>query len=383
MKTSRLILNSLRQCSRLLETANVHTTTEAHQVSNFTKKSIKEIKEINDKLRQNPEATYGRIFQDRIFKHKTDDQLRWSGGLVVTLTPGPHYGHWYDFKKEVGGSPIRAIMENLGVDECDAIEVGLKFLQDDPDLFLEKIDFSTKNETMEKMKKNIQVTKQNNVQLAQDLWHKSVPIKGTLGQVYLSKFRRIPEFVHEKLAFRFLQTDNNDKYSYKVSSMVLIPILDSTITVQGVQRIFLSEEGKKLGKFTLGALKNNAGLIQDGSVGQVLVIAEGPETAASIATIFEGPILASLSLGNMKNMAEILIQTWKPRQVIIAADFDGEKELFEDGHEEVAIVSLTKELQKANIEVVIKRPLALGSTKCDWNDILVQHGIEGIKKEFS
>ena len=383
MKTSRLILNSLRQCSRHLKTANVHTTTETHQVSKFTRKSIKEIKEINDKLRQNPEATYGRIFQDRIFKHKTDDQLRWSGGLVVTLTPGPHYGQWYDFKKEVGGSPIRAIMENLGVDECDAIEVGLKFLQDDPDLFLEKIDFSTKNETMEKMKKDIQVTKQNNVQLAQDLWHKSVPIKGTLGQVYLSKFRGIPEFVHEKLAFRFLQTDNNDKYSYKTSSMVLIPILDSKRTVQGVQRIFLSEEGKKLGKFTLGALKNNAGLIQDGSVGQVLVIAEGPETAASIATIFEGPILASLSLGNMKNMAEIVIQTWKPRQVIIAADFDGEKELFEDGHEEVAIVSLTKELQKANIEVVIKRPLALGSTKCDWNDILVQHGIEGIKKEFS
>ena len=373
MKTSRLILSSLSQCSGYLRqvpatTANVHTDSFA--------RSLK-IKEINDKLRQNPEQTYGRIFQDRTFKRKTEDQLRWSGGLIVTMTPGPHYGLWYDFKKEVGGSPIRAIMEHFGVDERDAIEVALKFLKDDPDLFLEKIDFSTKNETMEKMKKEIQVAKQNNVQAAQDLWHRSVPIKGTLGQVYLSKFRRIPQFLHEKLAFRFLQMDNKDK-------MVLIPILDSQRTVQGVQRIFLSEEGKKLGKFTLGALKNNAGLIQDGSDdGQVLVIAEGPETAASIATIFEGPILASLSLGNMKNLAEIVIQTWKPRQVIIAADFDGEKELFEDGHEEVAIVSLTNELQKAGIEVVIKRPLALGSMKCDWNDVLVQQGIEGIKKEFS
>ena len=47
----------------------------------------------------------------------------------------------------------------------------------------------------------------------------------------------------------------------------------------------------KQGKFTLGALKNNVGLIQNGPTGQILVIAEGPETAASIATIFEGTFL--------------------------------------------------------------------------------------------
>ena len=159
--------------------------------------------------------------------------------------------------------------------------------------------------------------------------------------------------------------------------MILVPILDSQRNVQGVQRIYLTETGQKIAKMTLGNLKGNAGLIQDGPKGQVLVIAEGPETAASIATVFQGPILASLSLGNMKNMCGI-IQSWQPKKVIIAADFDGEH--FE-ATEESAIEKLSLELNNAGMKVVIKRPE--GFTKCDWNDVLVQKGIEGIRKEFS
>ena len=106
--------------------------------------------------------------------------------------------------------------------------------------------------------------------------------------------------IHHRLAFRFVDVNTEVKDFDKNSNniilkpnlypMILVPIIDQDKQVQGVQRIILNNKGAKQGKFTLGALKNNAGLIQDGPTGQILVIAEGPETAASIATIFKGTL---------------------------------------------------------------------------------------------
>ena len=325
---------------------------------------------INDKLRQNPQETYAQIFKNRTVKpSKTDSELRWDNGLKVDLRPGPHYGNWYDFKKESGGSPIKAIKEHFGVETFEALEIAIKILENTSIEATENnTNFPTDSEEMKKLEAEVQVMKQNKCQLAQDFWQKSVPLQGTLGQVYLSK-RGISDSIHEKLNLKFLKLDKDN--------MILVPILDCQRNVQGVQRIYLTETGQKIAKMTLGNLKGNAGLIQDGSKGQVLVIAEGPETAASIATVFQGPILASLSLGNMKNMCGI-IQSWQPKKVIIAADFDGEH--FE-ATEESAIEKLSLDLNNAGIKVVIKRPE--GFTKCDWNDVLVQKGIDEIRKEFS
>ena len=66
--------------------------------------------QIQNKLRQDPTETYLNIFGSGV-KMTTKDQIRWSDGLVVNLTEeSTKRGLWYDFKKNVGGGPIQAIM---------------------------------------------------------------------------------------------------------------------------------------------------------------------------------------------------------------------------------------------------------------------------------
>ena len=61
-----------------------------------------------------------------------------------------------------------------------------------------------------------------------------------------------------------------------------------------------------------------------------LLYNKGPETAASIADAIDAvkneiPILASLSLGNLENLKDLIADHWKPKKVIIAADNDNDE----------------------------------------------------------
>ena len=63
-----------------------------------------------------------------------------------------------------------------------------------------------------------------------------------------------------------------------------------------------------------------------------LLYNKGPETAASIADAIDAvkneiPILASLSLGNLENLKDLIADHWKPKKVIIAADNDNAENL--------------------------------------------------------
>ena len=122
--------------------------------------------------------------------------------------------------------------------------------------------------------------------------------------------------------------------------------------------------------------------IYRGKIGaDVLVIAEGPETAASLAdaTFAVGnkiPILASLSLGNMQNMKSVIVDHWKPKKVIIAADNDNEENLPQ------VISDLENFLRNSGIEVVIAIPQLESRTKCDWNDVLKAHGRDYLRNIF-
>ena len=114
----------------------------------------------------------------------------------------------------------------------------------------------------------------------------------------------------------------------------------------------------------------------------LLVIAEGPETAASLVdAVFavknKTPILASLSLGNMQNMKNLIADHWKPKKVIIAADNDNEEILPQ------VISDLQSFLQKCGIEVVIATPKLESGVKCDWNDVLKTHGKDYLRNIFS
>ena len=91
----------------------------------------------------------------------------------------------------------------------------------------------------------------------------------------------------------------------------------------------------------------------------------------------EVPILASLSLGNLDNLKNLIADHWQPKKVIIAADNDG------DESQPSAISDLEKFLQSHGINVVICVPeLENNRTKSDWNDVLISHGTNHIRNIF-
>ena len=107
-----------------------------------------------------------------------------------------------------------------------------------------------------------------------------------------------------------------------------------------------------------------------------LVIAEGPETAASFVGPIEAvkneiPILASLSLSNLKNLHGLISEFWQPKKVIIAADNDKTDKNLK------TLTHLKVHLEKSGIEATILTPES--EEKCDWNDVLIQKGPNFIK----
>jgi len=168
---------------------------------------------------------------------------------------------------------------------------------------------------------------------------------------------------------------------------IVVPVENAKSEIVAVQRIYLNPNtGKKAAdkaKFTLGDLKGHAAIIHRGKIGaDKLVIAEGPETAASIADAIDAvkneiPILASLSLGNLENLKDLIADHWKPKRVIIAADNDNDENLPQ------AISELENFLRKRGIEVAISIPQLETGTKCDWNDVLKAHGTDHLRNIFS
>ena len=193
---------------------------------------------------------------------------------------------------------------------------------------------------------------------------------------------------------------------------ILAPIENKNKELVGIQRIYLDPETgqkpsfMKKSKFSLGELKGNVAVIYRGRCKQTadkckqttntekpqkVIIAEGPETAASLIDVLDDdkniPVLASLSLGNFATLGDILAHMLNGKQtadfkckptVIIAADNDGD-----DNEESKSIKKLQKTLKQHEIDLEIKRPKLLPSSdKTDWNDILLHNGYDNMKKIF-
>ena len=138
-------------------------------------------------------------------------------------------------------------------------------------------------------------------------------------------------------------------------------------------------------KITFGVLKGNAAVIHRGQVHpDKLIIAEGPETAASLIEPLDAikkkrPVLASLSLSNVRNLRDLIANFWKPQEVIIAADNDGDNEAATKSSSVNFDIMIEELAVKHDIKCTVKKPLI---SKHDWNDVLKASGSGCIKKQF-
>jgi len=230
----------------------------------------------------------------------------------------------------------------------------------------------------------------NKTQIVKSIWGASIDLKGTLAERYLKEHRGIEL---DNLDARFLPkgaTHIDLKEGGIINRVNKIPAIvyaarDSKGDLTGLQRIYLDPKtgGKnpqmqqaKMVKLSKGVITGSAVLVQKGMRGSPLYIAEGFETAGSIAmAVSHATVIASLGIDNMKNLDDI-IKKYQSRNVIIAADNDGENA---NTHKKIS--TIIDSYKDKGIDVKAIYPEILEGKKTDWNDVLLKKGVQGIKNQ--
>jgi hypothetical protein len=152
--------------------------------------------------------------------------------------------------------------------------------------------------------------------IAQKIWNESRPITGTLAETYLRESRKITALLPDTLRFH-PSAWNGEERRHMPAMIALIAGADGF----GIHRTFLGAKGQKhLGKKMLGKSAGGAVHLSE-SEAPCLAVAEGIETALSLASGLlkrPAPVWAALSASNMRNLN--LPQA--PGHLVIALDAD-------------------------------------------------------------
>ncbi len=146
---------------------------------------------------------------------------------------------------------------------------------------------------------------------------------------------------------------------------LLIPIRDENGEIQTLQTI----DGKGNKRFHPGGkVKGHCHLI--GTPGEVLVIAEGYSTGASIHEATGHPVAVAMNAGNLKPVAEAMRRKYPDARLILAADDDRKKD---DNHG----LKMAREAAEA-VSGEVVTPGQAG----DFNDLHSDQGAEAIRQRF-
>jgi ATP-dependent exoDNAse (exonuclease V) alpha subunit len=343
---------------------------------------------ISQTLMSNPEETYTAIFGDP--KKRSGKEWRFGEGLVVTVK-GSHAGKWYSFTAGQGGGPIKAIEFQMGLSFKDALKYGaaLAGLSEAQALTTETIDI-TQNKVQKAKTLRLEREAQersHSIEAATSIWNGTLPASNTLAERYFVEHRKVTDIQPLDIRYwpqgaKWIDYNEQGKLINRVNKIpaAVIPVRDTKGQVLGVQRIYLDKDtaGKATfmdnAKLSKGITKGLAGVIHKGEPGGRVYIAEGPETAASIALVDKkATVLVSLSVNNLANMGDIL-RVHSPKDVILAADNDG---FGSNSHEatKAAFNQLKQQLSDTDIHFTLVYPNSVtGMDKIDWNDVLVQNG---------
>lgn len=216
-------------------------------------------------------------------------------------------------------------------------------------------------------------------------------MKGTLAEKYLTKHRGIDIAGLSDMRYwpegsKWKNYNDRGLLEEKINKIpaLVIAAKNKKGDITGVQRVYLDKytankntfmDNAKLSK---GIIEGSCGVIQKGMRGSALYIAEGPETAASIAMADrKATVLVSFGIENMKNLSSI-IKGYNAKDIIIAADNDGQSS------KTMPVVDMTIDtLKQSDIHAKAIYPDAIpGKNKTDWNDVLLNNGIPEIHRQL-
>lgn len=338
----------------------------------------------NEALMANPERTYKAIFGEP--KNITSKEMRYSGGLIVTLK-GSKAGLWFDFGTGDGGSPLQAIMREQNVGFKEALEIaadlaGTKNIE----------EFKLKPTTVKSIRIDEQRELKNKIVSAVSIMKGAQPIENTLAERYLKEHRHIenPSALDVKFWPKYAKWLDLDKdgslieKSNKTPALVIAARNDKG-EITGVQRIYLDEKTANKNTFmtkakiSKGHIKSSAGILQKGGKFETLYVVEGPETGASIAMAHpKATVLVSFGVSNMQNLGKIITK-FSPKEIIIAGDNDTQSNsrTFE------ITIEAQKILAKTGIPTSVKIPDKIDNLeKTDWNDVHKINGIAELKRQL-
>jgi phage/plasmid primase-like uncharacterized protein len=231
----------------------------------------------------------------------------------------------------------------------------------------------------------------NRVASAKSIHEGTTSIEGTLGERYLHQTRGISIDTIRRSEVKFwdrgVRWENTDKEGQLAPQVnktraIVTPGLNKQGELTGVQRIYLDGNKPQKNSFmdnpklSKGVVAGSPGLIQQGNDGRVFV-AEGPETALSIAEVQpDSIILCSFSVDNLKKMGDTL-ESYAPSEVIITGDNDGaNSSAFKKTEEAKEHLASSTGL---NVTTIYPELLP-DQAKTDYNDILITRGKDALKE---
>jgi len=309
---------------------------------------------------------------------------RWPGALSVTLH-GEKAGWWMRWSSGEGGKDLISLYANVyGLSWEQALrELGKDFGFSSRGKEAVRTSSVEKNRPIQNSAFRQENARQERIQKALSIYKSAIPISDTLAEKYLRDFRGIVGELPSD--FRFIKATKHLD-TQKLVPALIAPIRDKEGEITGITRIFLNRDGSKItdtyinsvgkiekvtDKASLGVSKDGAVVVQQGDLNTILWVAEGIETALSVASIIPNQtVVASLSVNQFKNVP-VGIEVQK---IVILADRD------EKGSN--TIQSMTKAIDyhlSQGKRVFIAIPPDMGLKKCDFNDLIQQRGIEGVK----
>lgn len=323
-------------------------------------------------------------------------QLRFGqkGSFSVSLT-GSHAGSWHSFETDEGGYPLQLLMNathGWGLSFKEALEEGARMAGVSPEQIVipEKV-LKQQAEKSQAKKSVLEKTDAEKIQAriaaARYYWRSAGPITGTLGEKYLREFRHISG---DLSSFRF-HPRIKDPETKQYYPGIVVAAANQHRELRATQTILLGPDGNKAKaehglnviKRSRGVVKGAAALIHKGKTEgqQQVVIAEGPETAASLITALPDAHIY-VTLGNISNAKELhwLSSKHGTKQFYFAADNDG---IHGQTIHKIKNVAATLKYQH-DIDCYLAKPSLPSKAldaKIDFNDVLIAQGEAGVKKQ--
>jgi hypothetical protein len=287
-------------------------------------------------------------------------QLRYGakGSLLIDIG-GARRGLWKDFESDEGGGPLQLIQRERGGSLSEAIQWGYRWAGIDPDGEAKHTP-RPRDEAQEKAAE--QQERARRISQARTLSEASVPVDGTVAEVYLIQVRGISK----------PEAGWPDSVRFHPPSRSLL--VRSTLadgSAVGVQRVYLDEAGHKakvdVQKRTTGSLAGSVVRLP-GDPKDPLILAEGAETGLSLwrATGHE----TWIGIGSLANFRDLPTD----RIVILARDDDAA-----GSKADLLLRRVTDEWIEAGVDLRLATPWQeRRGDKSDFNDVMLTAGPESI-----